>query len=136
VKFAAHGVEVDGLLRRPFPEGRGECVDNSPPDGGEFGIMGAGAIGCYVGGALAAGGADVVFVGREKAGDELRAHGLTVVDMAGSRRVLSSDRLVFRRGEPAALVHEVEAKGEGSPNLSPDVLWRALSRSPAETLGP
>jgi 2-dehydropantoate 2-reductase len=28
-----------------------------------------------------------------------------------------------------ALVHDVEKRGEGSPNLSPDALWRALNES-------
>ncbi|CAN5227235.1 hypothetical protein BH09MYX1_BH09MYX1_49720 [soil metagenome] len=35
--------------------------------------MGAGAIGCYLGGALAARGHDVRFVGRDRVGTELRA---------------------------------------------------------------
>lgn len=43
-------------------------------------IVGAGSIGCYLGGRLLAAGADVTFVGRARIGDELRAHCLTLTD--------------------------------------------------------
>lgn len=44
-------------------------------------IVGAGSIGCYVGGKLlAAGAAEVVFVGRPRLREELATHGLTVKD--------------------------------------------------------
>jgi 2-dehydropantoate 2-reductase len=49
----------------------------------KIGIVGAGAIGCYVGGRLCARGAEVVFFGRPRVKDELTAHGLTLVDAAG-----------------------------------------------------
>lgn len=57
--------------------------------------MGAGAIGCYVGGALAATGQDVVLVGRDALGAELRAHGLTVIEMDRTRRTVGPDRFKF-----------------------------------------
>ena len=61
-----------------------------------IGIMGAGAVGCYVGGSLAAGGADVVFVGRERLKKELEASGLVLADLDGSSgRVLSKEKVVF-----------------------------------------
>jgi 2-dehydropantoate 2-reductase len=61
-----------------------------------IGIMGAGAIGCYVGGCLAADGADVVFVGRERAKKELLASGLVLSDLGGgSGRVVAKERIVF-----------------------------------------
>jgi 2-dehydropantoate 2-reductase len=51
-------------------------------------IVGAGSIGCYVGGKLlAAGGHDVVFVGRPRLRDELAAHGLTVRNFDRTRTV-------------------------------------------------
>jgi 2-dehydropantoate 2-reductase len=50
----------------------------------KIGIMGAGAIGCYVGGRLAAAGGDVVFVDRARVKAELEASGLTLADLAGS----------------------------------------------------
>jgi 2-dehydropantoate 2-reductase len=47
-------------------------------------VYGAGSIGCYVGGRLAAGGADVVFVGRRRLADEVASHGLTLTDLHGA----------------------------------------------------
>jgi 2-dehydropantoate 2-reductase len=46
-------------------------------------IYGAGAIGCYLGGRLAAGGAGVGFIGRPGIGGELRQHGLTLTHYDG-----------------------------------------------------
>lgn len=50
----------------------------------EVAIFGAGAIGCWVGGRLAAGGANVTLIGRPRVLDEL-AGGLTVTDLDGDR---------------------------------------------------
>ena len=50
----------------------------------EVAIFGAGAIGCWVGGRLAAGGANVTLIGRPRVLDEL-AGGLTVSDLEGDR---------------------------------------------------
>ena len=50
----------------------------------EVAIFGAGAIGCWVGGRLAAGGANVTLIGRPRVLDEL-AGGLTVSDLDGDR---------------------------------------------------
>ncbi|MFC3495416.1 2-dehydropantoate 2-reductase [Glycomyces rhizosphaerae] len=47
-------------------------------------IYGAGSIGCYVGGRLAAAGAGVVFVGRERLARETAEHGLTLTDLYGA----------------------------------------------------
>lgn len=45
-----------------------------------IGVMGAGSIGCYVGGRiLAADAAEVVFIGRQRLQDEVAAHGMTPV---------------------------------------------------------
>jgi 2-dehydropantoate 2-reductase len=50
----------------------------------KIGVMGAGAIGCWIGGRLAAAGADVVLVGRERACAEIAAHGLTLTELDGA----------------------------------------------------
>ncbi|MGE0401475.1 MAG: 2-dehydropantoate 2-reductase [Kofleriaceae bacterium] len=50
----------------------------------EVAVFGAGAIGCWVGGRLAAGGAKVTLIGRPRVLDEL-AGGLTVTDLEGDR---------------------------------------------------
>lgn len=47
-------------------------------------VFGAGSIGCYVGGRLAATGTHVTFVGRERLGKELRSHGLHLTDYRGA----------------------------------------------------
>jgi 2-dehydropantoate 2-reductase len=49
-----------------------------------IGVLGAGSIGCYVGGRLGAAGEDVVLVGRARVKEELDAHGITAVDLEGS----------------------------------------------------
>lgn len=52
-------------------------------------VMGAGAVGCWIGGHLAASGAPVTFVGRPRVLDALRAHGLTLTDLAGGTRTVA-----------------------------------------------
>lgn len=47
-------------------------------------VYGAGGIGCYVGGRLAATGAPVTFVGRQRMADELAGHGLRLTDYLGA----------------------------------------------------
>ncbi len=47
-------------------------------------VYGAGSIGCYVGGRLAAAGSDVVFVGRERLAKQITGHGLTITDWRGA----------------------------------------------------
>jgi 2-dehydropantoate 2-reductase len=56
-------------------------------------VMGAGAIGCYVGGRLQAAGASVHFVGRTRVLDALRTHGLTLTDLDGGRLTLPAGSL-------------------------------------------
>lgn len=61
-----------------------------------IGIMGAGAIGCFIGGSLAAEGSDVVFVGRERLKKELQSSGLVLSDLDGSTgRVVTAKRIQF-----------------------------------------
>ncbi|HEX2894118.1 MAG TPA: 2-dehydropantoate 2-reductase [Marmoricola sp.] len=47
-------------------------------------VVGAGSIGCYVGGRLAATGSEVVFVGRQRLADEIGEHGLHLTDYGGT----------------------------------------------------
>jgi len=55
-----------------------------------IGVMGAGSVGCYIGGALAHAGEEVVFVGRPDLGKEIAAHGLHLVDVHGRERQVRS----------------------------------------------
>jgi len=69
-------------------------------------VMGAGAVGCYVGGCLQAAGAEVHFVGRPRVLDALRSRGLTVTDLDGRRFTLPPPALQLHAEPPvgAALV--------------------------------
>jgi 2-dehydropantoate 2-reductase len=62
----------------------------------KIGVFGAGSIGCYVGGRiLAAGAAEVVFVGRPKLRDQVLASGLAVQDFDGPRAVVPAEKFTF-----------------------------------------
>lgn len=65
-------------------------------------VYGAGSIGCYVGGRLAAGGAEVVFVGRERMAAEATTHGLRLTDWQGADLRVPADRVRFETGPAAA----------------------------------
>jgi 2-dehydropantoate 2-reductase len=65
-------------------------------------IFGAGSIGCFVGGAWAAAGVAVGFVGRERIGREIAEHGLTLTDYSGWQVRLAPDQVDFST-KPAAL---------------------------------
>lgn len=67
-----------------------------------FGIMGAGSIGCFVGGLLVNAGEDVVFVGRESLGAQLAQHGLYLLRVTGERTVVSAGQLHWTT-DPASL---------------------------------
>ncbi|MDB4947069.1 MAG: 2-dehydropantoate 2-reductase [Labilithrix sp.] len=63
----------------------------------KIGVMGAGAVGAYVGGRLAAAGADVVLVGRPALGAEIAAHGLSVAGLDGADAAsLRASDVVYR----------------------------------------
>lgn len=54
-----------------------------------FVIVGAGAVGCHIGGRLAAAGEKVVFVARPQMAEDLARHGLAVSDLDGWRAALA-----------------------------------------------
>ena len=65
-------------------------------------VYGAGSIGCYVGGRLAATGGAVVFVGRPRLAAELRQHGLHLTDWQGADLRVPAAQLRFETGPGAA----------------------------------
>lgn len=69
-------------------------------------VMGAGSVGCFIGGRLLAAGADVHFVGRPRVLQALREHGLTVTDLEGGRSQAAAGTLKLHEDVPvqAALV--------------------------------
>ena len=66
-------------------------------------IMGAGSVGCYLGGVLAAAGVDVHFVGRPGVLAALRQHGLTVSDRDGRHQHTPAKRLNLHEFPPPHL---------------------------------
>ena len=56
-------------------------------------VAGAGSIGCYVGGHLAAAGRDVMFLGRERLAGEIAKHGLILTDFSGGKTHLNTLRV-------------------------------------------
>ena len=67
-------------------------------------ILGAGSIGCFIGGAWAAAGANVSFIGRSRIGVEIANHGLNLSDHAGWRARLEPDRVAWSE-KPGALAN-------------------------------
>ena len=66
-------------------------------------VMGAGSIGCWLGGRLQAAGARVHFVGRPRMLAALAQHGLTLTDRDKGRAVLPADALRLHAAVPADL---------------------------------
>ncbi|HET9976728.1 MAG TPA: 2-dehydropantoate 2-reductase [Burkholderiaceae bacterium] len=62
--------------------------------------MGAGSVGCWVGGCLQAAGADVTFIGRPRVLDALRAQGLALTSLDGRRIELPAARLTLAERPP------------------------------------
>ncbi len=67
----------------------------------EICVFGAGSIGCYVGGRLAATGSRVTFVGRPRLKAELRQHGLHLTDWQGAELRVPAAQVRFET-DPAA----------------------------------
>jgi 2-dehydropantoate 2-reductase len=65
-------------------------------------VLGAGSVGCFIGGAWRAAGLDVSFIGRERLRAEIAEHGMDLSDHAGWRIHLARDLISFST-KPAAL---------------------------------
>src|SRR5690349_21769535 len=65
-------------------------------------VYGAGGIGCYVGGRLAASGSPVTFVGRPRMAGELATHGLRLTDYLGAELQVSPDSIQYETTPAAA----------------------------------
>ncbi|WP_175751406.1 2-dehydropantoate 2-reductase [Burkholderia ambifaria] len=73
-------------------------------------VFGAGAVGCYLGGRLAAAGTPVALVGRARIGDAIRASGLTLTDSRGYRATLEPAAVAFSTDPAAARLVLVTVK--------------------------
>jgi len=91
-----------------------------------FIVVGAGAIGCYVGARLAQAGQQVSLVGRPAILGEIAVHGLTVSDMDGFNAHVPADRLRF-----AVSVANVDRSG-GTPVVLLCVKGGATAQAAAE----
>jgi len=62
--------------------------------------MGAGAVGCYIGGRLQAAGVEVFYVGRPRVLQGLKTHGLRLTDLDGQRSLLPPSKLQLLETPP------------------------------------
>lgn len=81
---------MPGLLSSFDERMFGEMNNDRP-----IGIAGAGSIGCFVGGMLAASGRRVALLARPRVVQEITARGLRVTDVDGSEQVVAADRLTL-----------------------------------------
>jgi len=65
-------------------------------------VLGAGAIGTYVGGALLAAGADLLLIGRARMGERIARHGLQLTDLRGRELRVAAGAVPYSQ-DPAAL---------------------------------
>lgn len=66
--------------------------------GPRIAVLGAGSIGCFVGGAWQAAGLPVTFFGRARLAEDVHRHGLTLSDYRGWRRRLPAGEVDYRCG--------------------------------------
>src|SRR4051812_41433894 len=64
-------------------------------------VLGAGSIGCFIGGAWAAAGLDVTFIGRPRLSKDVDEHGLTLSDYSGWEARLAPGDVDYRCGPEA-----------------------------------
>ena len=77
--------------------------------GPKVAILGAGSVGCFIGGAWAANGVDVIFVGRPKLSGDVDKYGLTLTDYSGWEARLAPGDVDYRCGPEGLAVAEVIA---------------------------
>ncbi|SFP71432.1 2-dehydropantoate 2-reductase [Variovorax sp. OK605] len=68
---------------------------------GDVLVMGAGTIGCFIGGRLAAAGVPVTFVGRPRVLEKLAVNGLTLTDIDGAKHKLPAESLQLSEQVPS-----------------------------------
>lgn len=69
--------------------------------GPKIAILGAGSVGCFIGGAWSAAGLDVTFIGRPKLSKDVDQYGLTLSDYAGWEARLAPGDVDYRCGPEA-----------------------------------
>ncbi len=71
-------------------------MTDGPASTPRIAILGAGSIGCYVGGRLAAAGSAVTLIGRPRLRDAIAGHGMQLSDLHGGLIELAPERLDFQ----------------------------------------
>jgi 2-dehydropantoate 2-reductase len=69
--------------------------------GPKIAILGAGSVGCFIGGAWASAGLPVTFIGRRTLASDVDAHGLTLSDYSGWQARLAPGEVDYRCGPEA-----------------------------------
>jgi 2-dehydropantoate 2-reductase len=69
--------------------------------GPKVAILGAGSVGCFIGGAWASAGVPVTFIGRQKLAKDVDKHGLTLSDYSGWQAHLPPGEVDYRCGPEA-----------------------------------
>jgi 2-dehydropantoate 2-reductase len=96
-------------------------------------VMGAGSVGCYIGGCLLAAGVSVDFVGRPRVLQALRSHGLRVTDLDGADHHLPATALRLHEQVPAGIAPALVLLCVKSPATA-DAARELAARLPAGTL--
>lgn len=78
-------------------------------EGPKVAVFGAGSVGCFIGGAFAAAGVPVTFIGRQKLAKDIDEHGLTLSDFSGWEARLSPGEVDYRCGPEAVADAQVIA---------------------------
>ena len=87
-------------------------------------ILGAGSVGCFIGGAWAAAGVPVTFVGRQAIGEAIAKEGLTLTDHKGWRVRLAPDQVDFQTkpsGIARADLIALCVKSNATAAVAPDI---------------
>jgi 2-dehydropantoate 2-reductase len=71
------------------------------PEGPKIAILGAGSVGCFIGGAWVASGLPVTLIGRPKMSQDVDAFGLTLTDYSGWQARLAPGDVDYRCGPEA-----------------------------------
>ena len=114
------------------------ALQNEPKAAGTVLVMGAGLVGCYLGGRLQAAGVPVDFVGRPAVLAELATHGLRLTDLAGGEwRVPVSElrlhehipdgcrpALVLLCVKRPALTSALRRRAQALPSETPVLCWQ------------
>lgn len=96
-------------------------------------VMGAGSVGCYVGGCLLAAGVSVDFVGRPRVLEALRSHGLRVTDLDGTDHSLPATALNLHEQVPPGTAPALVLLCVKSP-ATEDAARELAAQLPAGTL--